>query len=201
MHIPKNHFSEYFKESVMYLAKMKLTFFILTSIELIELATNLIDKTSILFRHNQNVNYNDSKLSTIVLKISPYHHFFNYMKNHSLGNFNTNRIVLIIIASLYILFLLFFLNIKKKNDDNNNINIYILWIKKISINFFDYILFRLLSIYSLDVFIREIIIISSNDNNLTIDILLLFIFIAFLLVISFFILFIIIKYALGLISK
>ena len=92
MHIPKSYFSEYFKKSVLHLGKSKFIFFILTSIELIELTTNLIDKTTVLFRHNQVFNYKVSKLSTIVLTISPYHHFFHYMKQNITGDFTGNVI-------------------------------------------------------------------------------------------------------------
>ena len=53
MNIPKSYFSEYFKQSVLYLVKSKLMFFILTSVELLEICVNMIDKTTIIFRHNQ----------------------------------------------------------------------------------------------------------------------------------------------------
>ena len=185
MHIPKSYFSEYFKESVIYLVKSKPIFFILTSIELIELTTNLIDKIKIIFRYNQQYEHNESQLSSIVLKISPHHHFFEYMKYNSIGDFNNNRIVLIIIVGLYLLFLVFFLK-KNNRDDEKEENKYILWFKKFLINFFDYFLFRLLAFYTLDVITREIIIISAKPSYNTIDIILLFIFIIFLLFVSFF---------------
>ena len=171
MHIPKSYFSEYFKESVIYLVKSKPIFFILTSIELIELTTNLIDKIKIIFRYNQQYEHNESQLSSIVLKISPHHHFFEYMKYNSIGDFNNNRIVLIIIVGLYLLFLVFFLK-KNNRDDEREENKYILWFKKFLINFFDYFLFRLLAFYTLDVITREIIIISAKPSYNTIDIIL-----------------------------
>ena len=185
MDIPKNPFSEYFKESVIYIGKSKPFFFIMTSIELIELTTNLIDKITVLFRHNQIFSYKQSKLSTIVLTISPYHHFFSYMKDHSSGNFSTNRIVMIIIAFLYLVFLLYFLQKRTKKDENEE-NFYFIWLKRVLINFFDYFLFRLLPFYTLDVFTREIMIIAVKENHSTLDIILLFIYIVLLILISLF---------------
>ena len=186
MHIPKNYFSEYFKESVKHIGKSKPIFFILTSIELIELATNLIDKITVLFRQGQTFNHRENKLSNIVLTISPYHHFFTYMKDHSSGSFSTNRIVLIIIVILYLIFMIFFLKMNNKSDDDEiEENKYFLWLKILLVNFFDYFLFRLLPFYTLDVIIREIIMIASKKNQTVIDILLLFIFMSFLLSVSF----------------
>ena len=54
MEIEKTAFSEYFKKSVIYLGKSKPTFFILATIEFIELATNLTDHVALLF-HFQEV--------------------------------------------------------------------------------------------------------------------------------------------------
>ena len=183
MHIPKNSFSEYFKESVMYIGKSKPFFFIMTSIELIELTTNLIDRITVLFRYNLIFNYEVSKLSTIVLKISPYHHFFSYMKDHSSGDFSINRIVMIIIAFLYIIFLIYFLQNTKQKEENEKY-IFFIWIKKILINFFDYFLFRLLPFYTLDVFTREIVIIAVKSDHSSLDIILLFFYIVSLILIS-----------------
>ena len=185
MHIPKSYFSEYFKESVLYLGKSKPVFFILTSIELIELTTNIIDKITVLFRKGRIYSYKVSKLSTIILTISPYHHFFNYMKDRATGNFSSNRIVMIVIAVLYLIFLSFFLNIKEKKEEREE-SLYFLWFKKFLINFFDYFLFRLLPFYTLDVFTREIMFIAAKPNHSTVDIVLLFIYIVMLLSVSFF---------------
>ena len=186
MHIPKSYFSEYFRESALHLGKSKFIFFVLTSIEFIELLVNLIYKSTIIFRYNKYFSYEEGKLSIIVLKISPYHHFFDYMKDKSSGNFSTNRIFVIIIVVLYLLFFVYLYNIKKRNDEKEENNIYIIWAKKFIINFFDYILFRLLPFYTLDVFSREIISISVKPNYSTVDIILLFIYILFVLFVSIF---------------
>ena len=187
MHIPKSYFSEYFKKSVLHLGKSKFIFFLLTSIELIEITTNLIDKATILFRHNKVFSYKVSKLSTIVLTISPYHHFFHYMKENMSGDFSQNRLVLIIIVLLYILFFIFFLNINNKSQDTEQKkNIYKDWFEKLVINFFDYFLYRLLPFYTLDVYTREILYLCAKDSHTTVDIIILFICLIFLILVSFF---------------
>ena len=188
MHIPKSYFSEYFKKSVLHLGKSKFIFFILTSIELIELTTNLIDKITVLFRHNKVFNYKVSKLSTIVLTISPYHHFFHYMKQNIAGDFSINRLMLVIIAGLYVLFFIFFLNINKEDSsgNENNQNIYTIYLEIFVINFFDYFLYRLLPFYTLDVYSREVVLLCSKSSHSTIDIIVIFICLAFLVLVSLF---------------
>jgi len=188
MHIPKSYFSEYFKKSVLHLGKSKFVFFILTSIELIELVTNLIDKATVLFRHNKVFNYRVSRLSIIVLTISPYHHFFHYMKQQITGDFNMNRLMLIIIAGLYILFFIFFLNINKEDSsgNENNQNKYVIYLEILVVNFFDYFLYRLLPFYTLDVYTREVLLLCSKNSHSTIDIIIIFFCLAFLILVSIF---------------
>jgi hypothetical protein len=186
MHIPKNYFSEYFKLSVLYLVKSKLMFFLLTSIELLELCVNIIDKTATLFHYNQVFYYEVSQLSTIVLKLSPYHYFFHFMEGHTEGEFSSNRISFIVIVLLYVVFFIFFLNAENQHEEVEKGNMYLFWIKKIGINFFDYFLYRLMPIYTLDVLTREITMISAKASFSTLDIILLILFISFLLFVSFF---------------
>ena len=186
MHNTNNYFSEYFKLSVLYLVKSKLMFFLLTSIELLELCVNIIDKTTTIFRHNQVFYYQVSQLSTIVLKLSPYHYFFHFMEGHSSGEFSSNRICFIVIVLLYVVFFIFFFNAKNQNEEVEKGNTYLFWIKKIGINFFDYFLYRLMPIYTLDVLTREITMISAKTSFATLDIILLILFISFLLFVSFF---------------
>ena len=183
----KNNFSEYFEKSVLYLIKSKIVFFILLSFECIEIATNITYDISVLFRFDNIYNYHYNKLSTIILTISPYHYFFNFMKNHKSQDFKVNSIALLVIVFFYILFFIFFLNPKKKEEelDNNNDDYNIIF-QKIFINFFDYILFRALPLYSLDICTREIIMLSVKDNYKAIDLVLLFLSTIFLLFISFF---------------
>ena len=184
----KGNFSEYFKKSVLYLIKSKIVFFIFLSFECIEIATNITYDISVLFRYNQIYNYKYNKLSTIILTISPYHYFFNFMKNHISEDFKVNGIALLIIVLFYIIFFIYFLKPKKeeKEPENNNNEEYISLYRKIFINFFDYILYRALPLYSLDICTREIIMLSVKENYQAIDLILLFLSTAFLLIISFF---------------
>ena len=148
----KNNFSEYFKKSVVYLIKSKIIFFIFLSFECIEIATNITYDISVLFRFDKIYNYKYNKLSTIILSISPYHYFFNFMKNHKSSDYTVNGIALIIILFFYIIFFIYFMHQKKtedefyeENEEYKNI------FRKIFINFFDYILYRALPLYSLDI--------------------------------------------------
>ena len=66
MKIPKSHFSEYFKRSVVYLVKTELAVFIISIIEFIDLCTNMVDLTYQVFFFNEIYNYKDNKLSKII---------------------------------------------------------------------------------------------------------------------------------------
>jgi hypothetical protein len=109
----KDNFSEYFKRSVLYLIKSKILFFIFLSFECIEIATNITYDVSVLFQFSNKFNYKDNKLSTIILTISPYHYFFNFMKKHISEDYAINGIVLVIIVFIYILFFVYFFNSTK----------------------------------------------------------------------------------------
>ena len=183
----KNNLSEYFKKSVLYLFKSKIIFFIFLSFECIEIATNITYDVSALFKYNHIYNYKLNKLSTIILRISPYHYYFNFMKSHLSDCYKINGIASVIILILYILFFVFFFkptNIDKDPEDTNEEYIFIF--QKIFINFFDYILFRVLPLYSLDICTREIIMLSVKEDYKAIDLVLLFIASIFLLFITFF---------------
>ena len=183
----KNNFSEYFKKSVVYLIKSKIIFFIFLSFECIEIATNITYDISVLFRFDKIYNYKYNKLSTIILSISPYHYFFNFMKNHKSSDYTVNGIALIIILFFYIIFFIYFMHQKKtedefyeENEEYKNI------FRKIFINFFDYILYRALPLYSLDICTREIIMLSVKEDYNAVDLIILFLSTIFLLFVSFF---------------
>ena len=183
----KNNFSEYFKKSVIHLIKSKIIFFIFLSFESIEIATNITYDISVLFRFDKIYNYKYNKLSTIILTISPYHYFFNFMKNNKSKDFTVNGIALIVVLIFYIIFFIFFLNQKKTEEEFNDENSdYKKIFQKIFINFFDYILYRALPLYSLDICTREIIMLSVKDNYNAIDLILLFLSTIFLLFVLFF---------------
>ena len=155
MKIPKSHFSEYFKRSVVFLMKTELAVFIISIIEYLDLCTNMIDISYQIFYFNDTYNYKEISLSNIVLMISPYQYFFNYISsNNNESGFTTNFLFIIIYAVLAIWYFLYFLLISNCNLEE--FNALQTLVQKISINIFDYILFRILPIYGFDVFSREI---------------------------------------------
>ena len=187
MNSVKSHFSEYFKRSVLFLLKSKIIFFIFLSFECIEIATNITYDISVLFRYNHIYNYKYNKLSSIILTISPYHYYFNIMKHHMSDSYKVNGIALIIIVVFYIIFFVFFLRPQKEEKEPEYVNEdYIFFYQKFLINFFDYVLFRALPLYSLDICTREIIMLSVKENYKAIDLVLLFFSTMFLLIVSFF---------------
>ena len=183
----KDNFSEYFKRSVLYLIKSKILFFIFLSFECIEISTNITYDVSVLFQFNNTFNYKDNKLSTIILTISPYHYFFNFMKKHISEDYAINGIVLVIIVFIYILFFVYFFNSTKTEEEteNNNLQYYDI-LQKFCINFFDYILYRAMPLYSLDICTREIIMLAVKQDYKATDLVLLFFSSIFLLFVSFF---------------
>ena len=155
MKIPKSHFSEYFKRSVVYLIKTKLAVFIISIIEFIDLCANMVDTTYQIFFFNQEYNYKNSKLSKILLAFSPYQYYFNYISSEkSNSTLNRNYTFMIVYAVFFIWYLIYFLSIK--NCDLDEISSFEKIIQKISINFFDFVLFRIIPIYAFDLFSREI---------------------------------------------
>ena len=164
MKIPKSHFSEYFKRSVVFLIKTELAVFITSILEYIDLCTNMIDISYQIFFFNKTYNYKEIKLSNIILKISPYQYFFNYVSSNSTDDgFNKNYLFVIVYGILAIWYFSYFLLISNCNlDEMNPVESLI---QKISINVFDYILFRILPIYGFDVFSREIMRICSKPTS------------------------------------
>ena len=155
MKIPKSSFSEYFKRSVVFLIKAKLTVFLTSIIEFIDLCTNLVDITNQIFYYGKQYNYKDSKLSSIILTISPYQYFFNYITSDETEKFFTRNILFIIIyAIIFIWFLIYFLTIR--NGDLDAMPAFNKLIQKISINTFDFVLYRILPLYGFDLLGREI---------------------------------------------
>ena len=155
MKIPKSHFSEYFKRSVVYLIKTKLAVFITSIIEFIDLCTNMVDVTYQIFFFNQEYNYKNSQLSKILLAASPYQYYFNFISSDNSDSvLSRNYLFMIIYAVFFIWYLIYFLSIK--NCDLDAISSFEKIIQKISINCFDFILFRIIPIYAFDLFSREI---------------------------------------------
>ena len=164
MKIPKSHFSEYFKRSVVFLIKTELAVFITSILEYVDLCTNMIDISYQIFFFNETYNYKEIKLSNIILKISPYQYFFNYVSSNSTDDgFNKNYLFIIVYGILAIWYFSYFLLISNCNLDEMNPLESLL--QKISINVFDYILYRILPIYGFDVFSREIMRICSKPTS------------------------------------
>ena len=155
MKIPKSSFSEYFKRSVVFLIKTKLAVFLASIIEFVDLCTNVVDLTYQIFFYGKEYNYKDSNLSKIFLAASPYQYFFNFISSDKTTSFFTRNILfLIIYAVLFIWFLIYFLSIR--NGDLDEMPTFNKIVQKISINIFDFILFRIVPIYAFDILGREI---------------------------------------------
>ena len=163
MKIPKSHFSEYFKRSVVYLIKTKFAVFISSIIEFVDLCTNMVDVTYQIFYFNEEYNYRNIKLSKILLSASPYQYYFNFISEENSGSwFTRNYVFMIIYGVIFIWFLIYFLSIR--NCDLDSITSFEKIIQKISINIFDFILFRIFPIYGFDLFSREIMRICSKET-------------------------------------
>ena len=155
MKIPKSSFSEYFKRSVVFLIKTKLAVFLTSIIEFIDLCTNVVDVTNQIFYYGKEYNYKDSNLSKILLAASSYQHFFNFITSDTTTSFFTRNILFIIIyAVLFIWFLIYFLSIR--NGDLDAMPTFTKIIQKVSINVFDFVLYRIVPIYAFDIIGREI---------------------------------------------
>ena len=155
MKIPKSSFSEYFKRSVVFLIKTKLAVFLTSIIEFIDLCTNVVDVTNQIFYYGKEYNYKDSNLSKILLAASPYQYFFNFITSDTTTSFFTRNILFIIIyAVLFIWFLIYFLSIR--NGDLDAMPTFTKIIQKVSINVFDFVLYRIVPIYAFDIIGREI---------------------------------------------
>ena len=118
MKVPNSSFSEYFKRSVVFLIKTNLAVFATSVIEFLDLCTNVGDLTYQIFFNGKEYNYKNTNLSKILLAISPYQYFFNYISSDKTESFFTRNILFIIIyAILFIWFLIYFLTIRSCNLD------------------------------------------------------------------------------------
>ena len=163
MKIPKSHFSEYFKRSVVFLVKTQLAVFIISIIEFIDLCTNMIDVTYQIFFYGQTYNYKDIMLSNLILKISPYQYLFNYINEGGQEGLTRNYIFILGYAVINIWYFAYFLSISNCNLDLMGPIEKL--IQRISINFFDFVLFRILPIYGFDLFSREIMKVCAKGLN------------------------------------
>ena len=176
-------FTKYIKCSMIYGTKSKVFFLIITAIELIDLFLISLDQINKLFYWGKKYSYNDNKLSKIILFISPYNYYFEYFsdENYISTTFSRNTLMLLILIALYILLIIFYciLNHKEISITSKEFKI----LRKITINFYDFIFYRLLSIYYLDILSREIIRLSFISNARYSDEILLFIGIIILIMV------------------
>ena len=177
MKVPNSSFSEYFKRSVVFLIKTKLAVFATSVIEFVDLCTNVVDLTYQIFFFGKEYNYKDTNLSKILLAISPYQYFFNYISDENTGAFFTRNILFIIVyAILFIWFLIYFLTIR--NGDLDAMSAVNKFIQQLSINIFDFLLYRVIPIYAFDLFGREIMKACLKENADILEYIILFIAIA-----------------------
>ena len=160
MKIPKSSFSEYFKRSVVFLVKTKLAVLIISIIEFIDLCTNMVNAAYQIFYFDKIYDYKEIKLSNLILKISPYQYFFNYANSGPESGLTHNYVLILIYAALAIWFFIYFTSIRNCNLDL--MSPIERFIQKISINFFDFVFFRILPLYGFDIFSREIMRICSK---------------------------------------
>ena len=80
MKIPKNHFSEYFKRSVVYLIKTKLAVFIISIIEFVDLCTNMVDLTYQIFFYGKEYDYKKVKYYYQLVHINIFSILYQMMK-------------------------------------------------------------------------------------------------------------------------
>ena len=177
MEIKKTYIGKYFKNSVIYLFKSKLIFFIISFIEFYELLICLINFEEIFFYLDKNYYETKTFLKNILLQIAPYPYYNDFLKKSDGQGFDRNYIFIII----YLMFLmgfylyLFFEAKEDKNQKNSMKKIF----HKICINFFDFFLFRLFPLYGFDCITRGILRISAKSPYRVYDIFIQFILLCF----------------------
>ena len=173
MEIKKTYIGKYCKNSVIYLFKSKIVFFIISFIEFYELLICLVDFEEIFFYLDKNYYETKTLLKNILLKIAPYPHYNTFLRNSDGQGFDRNYIFIMIYLIFLILFYLYlFFGTKEEKLLNNSMKSIF---HKICINFFDLIFFRLFPLYGFDCITRGIFRISAKGNYKFYDILIQFI--------------------------
>ena len=80
MEIKKTYIGKYCKNSVIYLFKSKIVFFIISLFEFYELLICLINFEEIFFYLDKNYFETKTLLKNILLKIAPYPHYNTFLK-------------------------------------------------------------------------------------------------------------------------
>ena len=179
-----SYFGEYLKYSIFLCIQTKIFFFLLSLLEIFDLITNLLDQIIRIFYKGKIFNINDDKLTKQILSASPYNYFFKYLsKTIKIEQYLSNNIYFMIFYfALIIHFIIFFLSLPIK--DYNIVpklerNIYY----KIVVNFYNFIFYRIFTIYAFDLFSREIMKLLFIKEYKIIDYILLFVFFLFLITI------------------
>ena len=168
--------NEYLKYSITNGINSKIVFFIISIIEIIDLISLIIDQITQIFYLNRIYIAKEKNLNKLFQIISPYQYFFDLIseKNSNLIK-NGNFYAVCVYVLFYILFILLISLLPKENF------FYISTIEKslffsVVIFFYDYIFFRLLSLFCFDFLIKEIMTITNNSTYGFSDVILLFIF-------------------------
>ena len=173
MEIKTTFIGKYFKNSVLYLFKSKIVFFIISLIETYELLLSLINFEEIFFYLDKNYFETKTFLKNIILQIDAYPYYDTFLKNSTGEGFDRNYIAIVIYLALFLLFYLY-LFFGTKNDKKPDNSIKVLF-HKICINFFDLILFRLAPMYGFNCLLRGIFLISAKTNYGVFDIFIQFV--------------------------
>ena len=170
----------YFKNSVNYLIKSFPIFFIFTVIDCIEIWISDVKCAKQLFNVNNNIAIMNTDLAEIIKKISPYEYFAKYMgKENENHGFNRNHIVILVYAFSFIWFGVYIL-LRANNDSLKSENLKRNIFDIISINYFNYFLFRFAQLYCFDTIFREIVKIVYLENPSIKEMIILFVLTIFI---------------------
>ena len=151
------YLGEYFKNSVNYLIKSYPIFFIFIFIDCIEVWISAVVCVEDLFYLNKNTALMKTDLADIVSKASPYEYFVSYMsKENDNHGFNTNHIVILIYVFSFAWFGIYVL-VRANNDPLKNENLSKKILDIISVNYFEYFLYRFAAFFGFDAIFREML--------------------------------------------
>ena len=185
MEIKKTSIGKYFIKSSFHIIKSKFIFFIISLYEILELTICLLNLESSYFHLDKNISNTKSNLIKIILKISPYSYYGNYQLNSNDKTYDRNYNIVIIYLLCFILFYIYiFFGTNETNYEKSKSELR-KFIDKILINFFDFILFRLSTLYGFDAIFRSLFNITARKNLNVFNIIMSIILIIVLFVIIF----------------
>ena len=185
MEIQKSYIGKYFNKSAIYLIKSRFIFFIISFFEVLDVTIILLNQENAYFYLEGNNETIRTKLIKFLFSISPYTNYTKYIKRKSQNNssYNSNYNIVIIYLGLFIIFYLylFFGTNSNKNENQGIKRIF----DNILVNFFDFILFRLVPLYGLDSIFRSIFSITAKDHSSLLNIILHIVLVIFLFFVIF----------------